>query len=105
MREAFLAVAATLFLHPAFATTNATSGDITTLNDAQFNSQFRCPETIGDADERSAAVAGFVHWAKKQHPEWSVIELVQARIALLERHRCDETLKQIRDAAGKLPKP
>ena len=79
---------------PSFSATN-----IASLTDEQFDTQFRCPEAIADEDERSAAVADFVHWAKARHSDWTIMDIVKARIALLTKHRCVETLKTLPPAA------
>jgi len=83
----------------SFWATAVAAADIGTLSEAEFDAQFRCPETIMDEGERSQAVADFVHWSKTRHPDWTVMNLVEARIALLKKHNCTETLKTIPNAA------
>ena len=67
-------------------------------DDADYDTAFRCPEAL-PATEREQAVRDFFAWARRRHGDWTLAETARYRLALLEHHGCDETLKRIRDSA------
>lgn len=79
------------FALPAFA-----SAATPHMSDSQFDSQFRCPESLPSTQARDQAVRQYVDWVRQNHGNWTVTQLVTFRFQLLEKHHCEQTLKNIR---------
>jgi hypothetical protein len=64
-------------------------------DDATFDAQFQCPETISGADERIEEYARWTAWARAVHPDWNFKKRLDVRYALLKHHACAATLSNI----------
>lgn len=86
-------------------------GDITLLTEAQFNEQFRCPETYADDDQRKQELADTLRWYGSHYKEGTLTAYVSYRMQLLKAHHCDATLRNIasnsttRETEGNAPVP
>jgi hypothetical protein len=70
---------------------------ITEFSDAEFDAQFKCPESLVSEDEQKAATRDFLDWIGARHPTWNTLrEIGVSRMYFLERHNCSETLNNIR---------
>ncbi len=69
------------------------------LDDATFDAQFQCPETLADADAREDALHRYAAWAKETHPDWNLRKRMDVRYGLLRRHACVATMANIADSA------
>jgi hypothetical protein len=69
------------------------------LDDASFDAQFQCPETIRNADDRIEEMQRYVDWAREAHPDWSFRKRLDVRYGLLRRHACAQTLANIASSA------
>jgi hypothetical protein len=67
------------------------------MTDVAIDAAFQCPEALASDDQRRGALVGYFHWAQVRHPNWSVAEAVQFREALLVRHRCTASLRDLAD--------
>ena len=74
---------------------------VTTTDDATFDSQFQCPETITDRDAQIEDALAYQAWAHLNHPDWSLRKRMDVRYGLLRRHACTVTLANV--AASALP--
>ena len=90
-------VAASLFAAPsAFADdTVADAPSQATLDDADFDGQFQCPETIADQDGRLDEFQRYQAWAMDHHPDWNLRKRTDVRYGLLRRHACAVTLANV----------
>jgi hypothetical protein len=61
-------------------------------DDPGFATQFRCPESYSDADQRRMATENYLNWASRTHPEWRVDETLNYRTSLLKMNGCSATL-------------
>jgi hypothetical protein len=68
-------------------------------DDATFDSQFQCPETITDRDAQIDAVLAYESWAHENHPDWSFRKRLDVRYGLLRRHACAVTLANLAASA------
>jgi hypothetical protein len=68
---------------------------ITNLTEAEFNSQFRCPETYSNDEERKQALDDMLKWYASHHKTTTIASITSFRMQLLEEHNCSETLKNI----------
>lgn len=66
------------------------------MSDSQFDAKFRCPESLPSEQAKDQAVRQYVDWARQDHGNWTVTQLATFRFRLLEKHDCEETLKNIR---------
>ena len=66
------------------------------MTDTEYNSHFKCPESYEDRGARRAGLRQFFERISVQHPNWTVQRAVEYRVELLERHRCEQTLANIR---------
>jgi hypothetical protein len=66
------------------------------LSDAQFNAQFRCPESLPSSQARDQEVHRFINWVQQNHGDWTILQLSTFRMQLLENHDCKQTLDNIR---------
>lgn len=92
-------VAAATAAH-ATALGDADRGDIDTIiladiDDAAFDAQFQCPETLATADDREEAFERYTAWARLRHPDWSFQQRLEVRTGLLRRHACAATLAKV----------
>lgn len=65
------------------------------LSDEQFATTFRCPELFATDEDRDRATDGFLTWARSQHGDWTMDQLIAYRVRLLERHHCEKTLTNV----------
>jgi hypothetical protein len=65
------------------------------VDDATFDAQFQCPETITGADERIEEYARYVAWVRTAHPDWNFRKRLDVRYGLLKHHGCSATLVNI----------
>ena len=65
------------------------------MDDAAFDAQFVCPETLPTADDREEEFGRYTAWAHVRHPEWSFQKRLEARTGLLRRHACTVTLAKV----------
>ena len=65
------------------------------LDDASFDAQFQCPETLPDKDSRLAEYDRWTDWARAAHPDWTFKKRLDVRYGLLRRHACAVTLANI----------
>jgi hypothetical protein len=83
----------------AAAATDDTAADRGPLDDATFDAQFQCPETIHDADARIEEMQRYVDWVREVHPDWTFRKRLDVRYGLLRRHGCAQTLAKIASSA------
>jgi hypothetical protein len=102
MRLVALSIAAFALATAAHASPlgDADRGDIdivilADMDDAAFDAQFQCPETLATADDREEEFGRYTAWAHLRHPEWSFQKRLDARAALLHRHACAATLAKV----------
>ena len=69
------------------------------VDDATFDANFQCPETLADTDSREAEFHRYVAWAKAVHPDWTFRKRLDVRYGLLRRHACAQTLANIASSA------
>ena len=69
------------------------------LSEAQFDRQFRCPESYSSESESKQALANMLKWYAARNPKVTVDEVISFRMKLLEKHGCRETLRNIENAA------
>ena len=99
------ALAAVLLLGgPALAAVNDDPSDsdapaVSTLDDASFDSQFQCPETLADRDARMDEALRYQAWARLNHPGWNLRKRMDVRYGLLRRHACAVTLANVAASA------
>ncbi|TAK87084.1 MAG: hypothetical protein EPO09_19015 [Aquabacterium sp.] len=79
------------------------TADITRLSEAEFDAQFRCPETFVDEQHSQLALAEFVAWYGAHHKEVTVESLTTYRMHLLNKHKCEVTLANIRQSSETPP--
>ncbi len=89
---------------PARPTLSATALDgrmasIRSMNEMQFDEQFRCPESYATDPERAVALAESAVWLQSRSGRITQAGLEEFRIKLLTRHNCAQTLRNIHDAA------
>lgn len=87
---------------PAPAAEPSEPGPPPRLDDASFDAQFQCPETITDADARIDEYARYAAWAKETHPDWTFKKRLDVRYGLLRRHACATTIAGIA-SSGRRP--
>lgn len=69
------------------------------MDDAAFDAQFQCPETLPTADDREEAFERFTTWTRLRHPDWNFRKRLDVRLGLLRRHACTATLAKLTDSA------
>jgi len=69
------------------------------LDDATFDANFQCPETLADQDAREDEFHRYLAWARAAHPDWSFRKRLDVRYGLLRRHACARTLANIASSA------
>jgi hypothetical protein len=74
---------------------------VAATDDATFDSQFQCPETITDRDGQIDEALRYQAWAHLNHPDWTLRKRMDVRYGLLRRHACTVTLANV--AASALP--
>ena len=62
--------------------------------------QFRCPETIPAVAEKAREMTRFLSWTKRRHPDWTLKQVMDFRVALLERNGCSKTLQNLQGHGG-----
>jgi hypothetical protein len=72
---------------------------LSVIDDAAFDDQFQCPETLTDADVRLDQYQRYDGWARLRHPDWSLRKRLDVRYGLLRRHSCAVTLANIAASA------
>lgn len=72
---------------------------VSAIDDATFDDQFQCPETLTDADARLDAYQRYDGWARLRHPDWNLRKRLDVRYGLLRRHSCAVTLANIAASA------
>lgn len=100
MRIVFAAVAVLSMSVAAFADDTADQTAVA-QQDADFDAQFVCPETISDHDARIEEFQTYMDWAKAHHPDWNLRKRLDVRYGLLRRHACATTLANL--AASQRP--
>ena len=65
------------------------------MTDAAVDAAFQCPEALASDAERRATLVGYFHWAQVRHPNWSVADAVEFKRALLVRHQCEASLRDL----------
>ena len=65
------------------------------MDDAAFDAQFVCPETLATADEREEEFERYTAWAHLRHPGWDFRKRLDARTGFLRRHNCTATLAKV----------
>ena len=65
------------------------------MDDAAYDAQFACPETLPTADDREEEFGRFTAWAHLRHPGWNFQQRLEARTGLLRRHACTDTLAKV----------
>lgn len=78
--------------------TMTTPIDISELSEDEFNRQFKCPETFIDDDQSKTALADMLKWYAAHNSTVTAEGFVKYRIKTLEKHRCEVTLRNIRNA-------
>lgn len=83
------------------------AADITRLSEAEFDAQFRCPETFVDELQSKQALAEFISWYGAHHKQVTTESLIAYRMQLLSKHKCEATLANISKAndASRLTPP
>jgi hypothetical protein len=71
------------------------------MDDASFDAQFQCPETLANADEREEAFERYTTWVTLRHADWNFRKRLDVRAGLLRRHACTTTLANV--SASALP--
>lgn len=84
-----------LLLSGTATSSNAQGTTSSPMSDTQFDAQFRCPESLPDA-EKEQAVRDYFLWVGKAHPDWTVQNVIETRYRLLQSHQCAVTLQNIR---------
>jgi hypothetical protein len=102
MRLAALTIAVFALATAARATPlgDADKGDIdivilADMDDATYDAQFACPETLPTADDREEEFERYTTWAHLRHPDWNFQRRLEARTGLLRRHNCTATLAKV----------
>jgi hypothetical protein len=72
------------------------------LSDAQFDAQFRCPESLPDS-MRQQQIKDYFDWVGKAHPDWTVQKVLETRHHLLQTHQCEVTLQNIHANTNRVP--
>jgi hypothetical protein len=80
---------------------DASDQSVMAQQDAEFDAQFVCPETITDRDARIEELQTYMDWAKTHHPDWNLRKRMDVRYGLLRRHACATTLANL--AASQRP--
>ncbi len=101
MRTFVIALAAfTMLSGAALAGDDTDAPDAPALvDDATYDANFQCPETLADADAREDQFHRYVAWARAVHPDWSFRKRLDVRYGLLRRHACVQTMANIASAA------
>ena len=60
--------------------------------------QFKCPESL-TVQERKKNAEEFWDYCRKEHPDWTIRDVIDYRMKLLEEHGCSRTLENIRTSA------
>lgn len=89
----------------AASSTPVTQVEAYTTADIKFISDFVCPETFHSQAEYDASLKNLMDWVKTHHPTWTVGQLLEFRVGMLELHSCSETLEGIRQSTGTPPPP
>ena len=102
MRLAVLTIAALLAATVAHASPlgDADKADIdivilADMDDATYDAQFVCPETLPTADDREEEFERYTTWAHLRHADWNFQTRLAVRTALLRRHACTATLAKV----------
>jgi len=69
------------------------------LTDAALDAAFRCPEALAGDDQRRQALVDYFHWVQARHPDWSVADAIEFKKALMIRHQCTASLRDLADYA------
>lgn len=85
-------------LFPITIATKTTTIDISELSEDEFNRQFKCPETFIDDDQSKTALADMLKWYAAHNSTVTAEDFVKYRMKILEKHRCEVTLRNIRNA-------
>lgn len=65
------------------------------MDDAAFDAQFACPETLASEDDRLEEFERYTAWAHLRHPDWNFQKRLEVRAGLLRRHACTATLANV----------
>ena len=68
------------------------------LTEEEFERQFRCPETFVDEDQSKTAVDDMLKWYGAHNASVTLMDIVNFRMKLLTDHKCQVTLRNIRNA-------
>ena len=49
---------------------------ITEFSDAEFDAQFKCPESLVSEEEQKAGLRDFLDWISARHPTWNTIRKI-----------------------------
>jgi hypothetical protein len=88
-------VMASVFLPRAEAQAQAQARPAAQDRLAEIDKAFVCPEDLPDDPAREAALRGFFAAVGAAAPTMSVDDLIRFRLALLEKHHCAQTLRNI----------
>jgi CMP-N-acetylneuraminic acid synthetase len=91
---ALVTAALALPMSPASAQTDAQK--------EQADRNFVCPENLRDDATRDEALRAFLEQFRTSK-DVTVAQVVQLRMALLEKHHCEQTLANIRNHSGAAP--
>jgi hypothetical protein len=69
--------------------------------DAEIDAAFQCPETLASDKDRRLALVDYFHWIQRLHPDWSVAKAVEFKKALLIRHQCADSLRDLADYSAR----
>ena len=70
------------------------------MDDATYDAQFACPETLPTADDREEEFERYTAWTHLRHPDWNFRKRLEVRTSLLHRHACAATLAKMTDSAA-----
>ncbi len=73
------------------------------MADNAFVSSFQCPESYTNEVDLKNSYPEFDNWVTRNHPQWTLGQLIEFRYALLELHDCTQTLNNIRQKSGAPP--
>jgi len=66
------------------------------VTEAEFNRDFRCPESFDNEDQKAKALFDMVDWYGAHNKTVTPEGLLSFRMKVLEEHHCDVTLENIR---------
>jgi hypothetical protein len=78
------------------------SGDpsvLASIDDAAFDAQFQCPESLASDDDRIDENQRYLAWSRIRHPDWNFKKRMDVRYGLLRRHACAATLRNVGSSA------